>query len=128
MQQTRSGAARGTLTTAARTNTAANTAAAKKPFAMGISEHLDDFAHTHGADTWKQLDDPVNWQSGVLKKLEDPDQRVLFNLDGVDVWPGVTRAAAGRGGATDWELLQIRGGSFPDLEFWKNGQRVGSPF
>jgi hypothetical protein len=60
--------------------------------------------------------------------LEDPNQRVLFNLDGVDVWPGVTRAAAGRGGATDWELLQIRSGNFPNLEFWQNGQRVGSPF
>lgn len=66
--------------------------------------------------------------AGVPGKLSDPNQRVLFNLDGVDVWPGVTRAASGRGGATDWELLQIRGGGFPSLEFWQGGARVGNPF
>jgi hypothetical protein len=60
--------------------------------------------------------------------LSDPNQRVLFNLDGVDVWGGVTRAAAGKGGATDWELLQIKYGDFPNLEFWQNGVRVGNPF
>lgn len=110
-------------------SSAANTAGAEaKPFAMGISEHLDDFARAHGADTWKSLPDPANWQPGVLQKLQDAGQRVLFNLDGVDVWPGVTRAAAGRGGATDWELLQLRNNNFPNLEFWKNGQRVGNPF
>ena len=53
---------------------------------------------------------------------------MLFNLDDVDVWKGATRAASGQGGATDWELLQIRNGSFPNLEFWKNGLRVGNPF
>lgn len=93
-----------------------------------VSEHLDDFAATHAADTWKSLPDPMNWQSGVMQKLEDPAQRVIFSLDGVDVWPGATRAAAGRGGATDWELLQMRNRSFPNLEFWTNGQRVGNPF
>jgi len=112
----------------ARCGVAANTAGEARPFAMGISDNLDDFAATHGADTWTSLPDPVNWQPGVLGKLQDPGQRVLFNLDGVDVWPGVTRAAAGRGGATDWELLQIRNSSFPNLEFWQNGQRVGDPF
>jgi len=70
----------------------------------------------------------VSWKAGVLQKLRDPNQRVLFNLDDVDVWPGVTRAAGGRGGATDWELLQIRNGNFPNLEFWQGGQRVGNPF
>lgn len=70
----------------------------------------------------------MSWKAGVLQKLRDPNQRVLFNLDDVDVWPGVTRAAGGRGGATDWELLQIRNGNFPNLEFWQGGQRVGNPF
>ncbi|WP_237682477.1 polymorphic toxin-type HINT domain-containing protein [Microbacterium sp. B19(2022)] len=107
---------------------AAKPATESEPFAMGISDHLDDFASRHGASTWKNLPDPVNWKPGVLDKLSDPNQRVLFNLDGVDVWPGVTRAASGRGGATDWELFQIRGGSFPNLEFWRGGVRVGNPF
>jgi hypothetical protein len=43
-----------------------------------------------------------------VEKLADPNTLVHFNLDGVDVWQGVSRAAAGRGGATDWELLTIR--------------------
>ncbi|GAB3740597.1 hypothetical protein GCM10028864_04500 [Microlunatus parietis] len=99
-----------------------------KPFAMGIDDHLDDFARQHGATTWKQFDDKLNWQQGVYAKLSDPDQRVLFNLDGVDVWPGVMRAASGRGGPTDWELMQLKQGNFPNVEFWQNGVRVESPF
>lgn len=74
-----------------------------------------------------QLDGDA-WKMGVTRMLEDPNQRVVFNLDGVDVWRGVTRAASGRGGATDWELLQIRSNSYPNLEFWLGGVRVGSPF
>lgn len=99
-----------------------------RPFAMGISDHLDDFARSHGADTWKNLSDPTNWRAGVLEKLRDPKQRVVFNLDGVEVWPGLTRAASGRGGATDWELSQLRDGDFPNIEYWQGGKRVGSPF
>jgi len=95
---------------------------------MGIADHLDDFAKKHSADTWKDLANPINWKTGVLDKLSDPDQRVLFNLDDVDVWTGVTRAASGKGGATDWEMLRIRNGSFPNLEFWQNGEQVRSPF
>ena len=64
----------------------------------------------------------------MLEKLADPNQRVLFNLDGVDVGPGLTRAASGRGGATDWELLTMQQNNFPNLEFWKGGQRVPGPF
>jgi len=99
---------------------------------MGIKDHLDDFAAKHGAETWKALPESQlggdAWKQGVLRKLQDPDTRVLFNLDDVEVWTGVQRAASGRGGATDWELLQIRSGTFPNLEFWRNGGRVGSPF
>ena len=76
------------------------------PFAMGIEDHLDQFAASHGAETWKDLPDPVNWKSGVLGKLSDPSQRVLFNLEGVDALGGVARASAGGGGATDSELLR----------------------
>ena len=100
---------------------------AGKPFAMGLSEHLDDFAQKHGASTWKTFDDVDNWKPQVLEKLSDPNQRVLFNLDGVNL-NGASRAAAGKGGATDWELLQIFQNQFPNLEFFKGGQRVGNPF
>ena len=60
--------------------------------------------------------------------LSDPRQRVVFNLDGVDVWSGITRAVSGRGGPTDWELLQLKTGSFPNVEYWLGGSRVRSPF
>jgi hypothetical protein len=60
--------------------------------------------------------------------LDDPGQRVLFNLDGVGVMGGVLRAVSGRGGATDWELLQLRNWIFPNVEFWLGGRQVGSPF
>lgn len=99
-----------------------------KAFAMGIDQHLDDFAREHGATTWKQFANPEAWKSQVLQKLRDPNQRVLFNTKGVEAWPGASRAAAGRGGATDWELLQIQQNKFPNLEFWKDGARVANPF
>ncbi len=103
---------------------------APKPFALGIDDYLDDFAKMRNATTWKQLDDVENWRPQVLDKILDPDQKVLFNLDGVDVWTGVTRAASGRGGATDWELLQIRQNpqAWDTIDFFKDGSKVENPF
>ncbi len=100
-----------------------------KPFAMGIENHLDDFARQHAASTWKDFDDVVNWKPQVLDKLTDPNQRVLFNLDNVEVFRGAQRAAAGGRGGTDWELLQImQNPNFPNLEFWQAGKQVPNPF
>jgi Pretoxin HINT domain len=102
-----------------------------RPFALGLSDHLDDFARTRGADTWKNLPDPMRWRSGVLDALANPQRTVHFNLDGVDnVWSSVSRASSGRGGATDWELLQVQQNRefWSTTEFWRNGQRVGNPF
>jgi len=64
--------------------------------------------------------------------LADPNTLVYVNLNGVDIWPGVQRAASGRGGAMDWELLQIRQNPQPQfwntIKFWKNGKVVVNPF
>jgi RHS repeat-associated protein len=92
----------------------AMSASERLPFALGIDDHLDDFARQHGATTWKTLDDVGNWKAEVTCRLADPDQRVLFNLKDVDAWPGASRAAGGRGRATDWELLQIQQNRFPN--------------
>jgi hypothetical protein len=48
----------------------------------------------------------------------------------VDVWAGVTRAAKGAGGATDWELLKIRQNPqwWDRIEFMKDGKPVANPF
>ena len=101
-----------------------------RPFALGIDDHLDDFAKMHDATTWKQFDDVENWKPQVLKNILDPNQKVLFNLDGVDVWPGVSRSASGRGGNTDWELLQIRQNpqAWDTIEFWQGNSKVENPF
>jgi hypothetical protein len=99
--------AKGASTTPSGAVVATKAAGGGKPFAMGIEDHLDEFASQHGATTWKQLEDPSNWKPGVFDKLSDPDQRVLFNLDDVDVQQGLTRAAAGRGGARRGDRLGV---------------------
>jgi len=102
-----------------------------QPFAMGLTdEGLEAFAQARGATTWKQLPNPEQWQAGVIDKLADPLTPVHFNLDGVDVWGGVTRAAVGRGGPTDWELMTIRQSPqyWDSLQFWKAGEQVANPF
>jgi hypothetical protein len=46
------------------------------------------------------------------------------------VWRGIQRAASGRGGATNWELLQIKQNPqiWNTIQFWKRGQPVSNPF
>ncbi len=99
--------------------------------ALGISEHLDAFASKQGASTWKSFPDPLNWKATTTEKLADPSTKILFNLDGpVETWAGAARAARGRGGATDWELLQIQQNPqwWGTIEWWKGGAKVGNPF
>jgi len=98
--------------------------------ARHTDEGLEAFANARGATTWKQLPDVANWRGGVLQKLADPNTMVHVNLDGVDVWQGVSRAAAGRGGPTDWELLTIQQNPkfWGTIQFWKGGQPVPNPF
>jgi hypothetical protein len=104
---------------------------AARPFALGLTdEGLDAFAAARNADTWESLPDPANWRAGVLGKLADPATQVHFNLEGVDAWGGVSRAASGLGGPTDWELLQIYQNPqwWESVQFWKGGQPVANPF
>jgi hypothetical protein len=98
--------------------------------ALSISEHLDGFAAKQGATTWKSFPDPLNWKPTMVEKLADPNVKVLVNLEGVEVWPGVSRAARGAGGATDWELLQIQQNPqwWSSIEWWLGGKQVANPF
>jgi hypothetical protein len=104
----------------------------KNVIALGIEDYLDDFAARHNAQTWKQwaAQDPLNWKKYFLEYVSDLNNKIKFNLDGVDVWGGVNRSAAGRGGATDWELLQIRNNPqwWDRIEFIRNGQLHPNPF
>jgi hypothetical protein len=104
---------------------------APKPLATGLrDEGLEAFAQSRGATTWKQLPKPEQWKAGVLEKLADPKMPVHFNLDGVNPWAGAQQAAAGRGGPTDWELLQIKQNPqfWDSLRFWEGGKPAANPF
>jgi hypothetical protein len=100
--------------------------------ALGLEDHLDDFARANSAESWKQFAaiDPMEWKSQFLEVMNDPQAKVGFNLKGVDVWGGVTRASRGAGGATDWELLQIMRNAdwWPRIRWMKDGVQVPNPF
>ena len=77
--------------------------------ALGLNDYLDDFAAANNAHTWKEFTDPLNWKEGVLDALYDPNMQIVVNLDGVDnPMLAAQCAASNMGGATDWELLQIK--------------------
>jgi hypothetical protein len=100
--------------------------------ALGLSDRLDNFATTIGGQTWKQLvpESPELWRRKFLELLNDGQTRFTFNLDGVDVWAGMARAAKGSGGFTDWELLQLRMAkdSWKRITWMKDGVVVACPF
>ncbi len=103
-----------------------------RKLALGIEDHLDRFARANAAESWKQfaIVDPMEWKALFIEVMNDPEAEVLFNLEGVDVWGGVTRASRGAGGATDWELLQILRNPdwWPRIRWLKGGVPVPNPF
>nr|WP_305000480.1 RHS repeat-associated core domain-containing protein [Apibacter sp. HY039] len=106
--------------------------------ALGIEDFLDDFAKNIDGQTWKQWakDDVFNWKSKFLDLASTKGNTVHFNLDGVDISEGLSRHARGIGGATDWELFQLKmDAEAPiwDVKYWKtdeNGvlKEVKNPF
>ena len=102
--------------------------------ALGLGNRLDNFATGIGAQTWKQLvpDSPELWQSKFRELLNDGTTRFTFNLDGVDVWRGVARAARGDKECfmTDWELLQLKmtKEAWNRITWIKDGKVVPCPF
>jgi RHS repeat-associated protein len=105
---------------------------ASAKIALGVSEHLDDFAKTISASTWKVWG-TKNFESQFLQRLANPATDIHFNLDGVDdVWKAVTEGAKGleSSRATSWELYKI----YTDPEalsrttFYREGKIVSNPF
>ena len=70
------------------------------------------------------------WRALVKDIILDAERDKHFNLDGVDVWAGIQRAATGRGGATDWELFTIQQNPqiWKSVTFWKGGVQQPNPF
>jgi hypothetical protein len=54
-------------------------------FALGLDRELDAFAKARNATTWKNFPNVEDWKSQVLDRLADPNTRVHFNLNGVQV-------------------------------------------
>lgn len=66
-----------------------------------------------------------------LDTLYDPYTDIIVNLDGVDSpYQSAQRGAAGYGGATDWELLQIKltPEAWSRTTWYLNGEIVPNPF
>ena len=99
--------------------------------ALGLSDYLDEFATTNNAHTWKDFSDPTNWKEGVNNALFNSDMQIVVNLDGIDnPMLAAQRAASNTGGATDWELLQIKltPSAWNRITWYKNGKIVPNPF
>ena len=98
---------------------------------MGLGDYLDDFASNNNAHTWKDFPDPTNWKEGVNNALFNPDVEIIVNLDGIDnPMLAAQRAAGNMGGATDWELLQIKmtPSAWERITWYQNGEVVPNPF
>jgi RHS repeat-associated protein len=114
---------------AAGTGAGAAASAGGTKIALGISEHLDEFAERYGAATWEQWG-ATNFKEQFMETVSNTSNKILFNLQGVDVWGGIQRAARGAGGATDWELMQIRNNPqwWDRIQWMKDGVQVANPF
>ena len=77
--------------------------------ALGIRGHLRQFATRMNVQHWEQWarSDPDNWRSAFMEVMNETTNDIFFNLDDVEIWPGILRGSSGHGSSTDWELFQI---------------------
>ncbi len=100
--------------------------------ALGLDARLGQFAdtvdYTFFTDGSKEL---AKWKAVFDRVMGNANNRFVFILDDVDVWPRVQRAASGnKPGATDWELLMIKENpQWRDRIVWTlEGKPVPNPF
>ncbi|HEY4208569.1 MAG TPA: toxin TcdB middle/C-terminal domain-containing protein, partial [Puia sp.] len=82
--------------------------------ALGVREHLDDFAKLVNAPTWKVWGSG-NFRSQFLDMINNTSTKIYFNLTGpdgkmLDVWKAVSDGSWKRFGdfpITSWELSQL---------------------
>jgi len=119
--------------TASKVATATKVAKAGSNIALGVRENLVGFAKRVGGSTWEAWGSK-NFQAQFLETINNPANKIHFNLDGVgNVWKAVSDGAKGFGKSqhvTSWELHQIY--SNPDVlkrtTFYQGGKVVPNPF
>jgi len=99
--------------------------------ALGLAaQDLNGFAVSVGGKTFEQWGG-ADWKSAFSILVGDGKTKFAFNLDGVDpVWKSISRAASGRGGATDFELLTLyqNKDALARTTWYLNGKVVPNPF
>lgn len=101
--------------------------------ALGVRETLDAFATKVGGTTWKNWG-TKNFQYEFLATINNPSNKIHFNLDGIpNVMKATADGAKGFGKSehvTSWELYQIRSNpnALERTTFYLNGKVVPSPF
>jgi hypothetical protein len=100
--------------------------------ALGVTEHLDDFAKSVGGSTWKSWG-AKDFQPQFLQTINNPANKIHFNLNGVSSpWGAVSEGAKGFGvsRATSWELYQLYSNpaALQRTIFYQGGKVVPNPF
>jgi RHS repeat-associated protein len=100
--------------------------------ALGVGEYLDDFARGVNGSTWKTWG-AKDFQSQFLETINNPANKIYFNLDGVaSPWSAISEGARGLGisRATSWELYQLYSNpaALQRTIFYQGGKIVPNPF
>jgi hypothetical protein len=100
--------------------------------ALGVREHLDDFAKSVNGSTWKSWGSS-DFEAGFLNSINNPSNKIHFNLTGIDnPWRAISQGAKGYklGGYTNWELYQIYSNPavIERTIFYQNGNIIANPF
>jgi hypothetical protein len=104
--------------------------------ALGVTEHLDDFARSVNGTTWKTWG-AQDFPSQFMSTISNSSNKIHFNLTGpsgnmINSWKAVTEGSRGLGAsrATSWELFQLYSNpnAMQRTTFYFNGKIVPNPF
>jgi RHS repeat-associated protein len=104
--------------------------------ALGVTEHLDEFAESVNGTTWETWG-AKDFETQFISEINNPANKISFNLTGPDgtminAWKAVSEGAKGVASsrATSWELFQLYSnpGALSRTTFYFNGKIIPSPF
>ncbi|PBQ31633.1 hypothetical protein CNR22_07580 [Sphingobacteriaceae bacterium] len=107
-----------------------------KNIALGVSEHLDDFASSVNGTTWKTWG-AQDFESQFMQTINQSENLIHFNMTGpsggmINAWQAVTEGAMGLkySRATSWELYQLYSnpGAYGRTTFYYQGSVIPGPF